>query len=179
LDVAHALQQWSGAKLIAVFCCPAQFDDQGIVNSDSRTIAVPHDYANFIPTDIRGLTFARTPAQVTVIMTPVYVLLRAAMHWCFKALPVHKESCNLCLQFHSKVQNVGVIIPLHLCCFDRLHLVSLQACPAFVWTLQRDRLMLFECTVDVKSALWVLSSCANQALSDNTTGAGFEHHLPG
>ena len=41
-----------------------QFDDQGIVNSDSRTIAVPHDYANYIPTDIRGLTFARTPAQV-------------------------------------------------------------------------------------------------------------------
>ena len=42
-----------------------QFDDQGIVNSDSRTIAVPHDYANFIPTDIRGTTFARTPAQVS------------------------------------------------------------------------------------------------------------------
>ena len=43
-----------------------QFDDQGIVNSDSRTIAVPHDYANYIPTDIRGLTFARTPAQVSL-----------------------------------------------------------------------------------------------------------------
>lgn len=41
-----------------------QIDDQGIVNTDSRTIAVPHDYANFIPTDIRGLTFARTPQQV-------------------------------------------------------------------------------------------------------------------
>lgn len=50
-----------------------QFDDQGIVNSDSRTIAVPHDYANYIPTDIRGLTFARTPAQVQLcnrIITP-------------------------------------------------------------------------------------------------------------
>lgn len=45
-----------------------QFDDQGIVNSDSRMIAVPHDYANFIPTDIRGLTFARTPQQVLNII---------------------------------------------------------------------------------------------------------------
>ncbi|KAA6422535.1 MAG: hypothetical protein FRX49_07396, partial [Trebouxia sp. A1-2] len=45
-----------------------QFDDQGIVNSDSRTIAVPHDYANYIPTDIRGLTFARTPAQALNII---------------------------------------------------------------------------------------------------------------
>lgn len=45
-----------------------QFDDQGIVNSDSRTIAVPHDYANFIPTDIRGTTFARTPAQALNII---------------------------------------------------------------------------------------------------------------
>ncbi len=53
-------------KAYSRVCCPAQFDDQGIVNSDSRTIAVPHDYANYIPTDIRGLTFARTPAQVPV-----------------------------------------------------------------------------------------------------------------
>lgn len=45
-----------------------QFDDQGIVNSDPRTIAVPHDYANFIPTDIRGLTYSRTPAQVLNII---------------------------------------------------------------------------------------------------------------
>ena len=29
---------------------------------------MPHDYANFIPTDIRGLTFARTPQQVLNII---------------------------------------------------------------------------------------------------------------
>lgn len=52
---------WEGFSYV-VFV--VQFDDQGIVNSDSRTIAVPHDYANYIPTDIRGTTFARTPAQV-------------------------------------------------------------------------------------------------------------------
>ena len=49
-----------------IFPLLVQIDDQGIVNTDSRTIAVPHDYANFIPTDIRGLTFARTPQQVLV-----------------------------------------------------------------------------------------------------------------
>ena len=54
---------FSVERLLSLLC-DVQFDDQGIVNSDSRTIAVPHDYANYIPTDIRGLTFARTPAQV-------------------------------------------------------------------------------------------------------------------
>ena len=58
-DTAHGCV-WKGSRVLGV----VQFDDQGIVNSDSRTIAVPHDYANFIPTDIRGTTFARTPAQV-------------------------------------------------------------------------------------------------------------------
>ena len=57
------------ASLAATFVV-VQFDDQGIVNSDSRTIAVPHDYANFIPTDIRGTTFARTPAQVSHVFVP-------------------------------------------------------------------------------------------------------------
>lgn len=51
-------------KVLLMLALFVQFDDQGLVNSDSRTIAVPHDYANYIPTDIRGLTFARTPAQV-------------------------------------------------------------------------------------------------------------------
>jgi len=41
-----------------------QFDDQGLVNSDPRNIAVPDTFINNIPTDIRGLTFSRTPQQL-------------------------------------------------------------------------------------------------------------------
>lgn len=41
-----------------------QFDDQGIVNTDPRNIAVPDGFINLIPTDIRGLTFSRTPQMV-------------------------------------------------------------------------------------------------------------------
>lgn len=42
-----------------------QFDDQGIVNTDPRNIAVPDGFINLIPTDIRGLTFSRTPQMVS------------------------------------------------------------------------------------------------------------------
>ena len=41
-----------------------QSDDQGLVNTDPRTIAVPDAFINNIPTDIRGLTFSRTPQQL-------------------------------------------------------------------------------------------------------------------
>ena len=41
-----------------------QFDDQGLLNTDPRTIAVPESYVNNIPTDIRGVSFSRTPAMV-------------------------------------------------------------------------------------------------------------------
>ncbi|KAK9837750.1 hypothetical protein WJX74_004245 [Apatococcus lobatus] len=46
-----------------------QFDDQGLVNTDPRNIAVPAQYINLIPTDVQGLTFSRTPAQVINILT--------------------------------------------------------------------------------------------------------------
>lgn len=42
----------------------AQLDDQGLVNADPRNIAVPDGFVNLFPTDIRGITFARTPQQV-------------------------------------------------------------------------------------------------------------------
>ncbi len=35
-----------------------------MVNSDPRNIAVPDTFINNIPTDIRGLTFSRTPQQL-------------------------------------------------------------------------------------------------------------------
>ena len=41
-----------------------QSDDQGLLNTDPRTIAVPDTFVNNIPTDIRGLTFSRTPLQL-------------------------------------------------------------------------------------------------------------------
>jgi hypothetical protein len=45
----------------------AQFDDQGLVQTDPRFIAVPDGYINLIPTDVRGLTFNRAPQQVTCL----------------------------------------------------------------------------------------------------------------
>ena len=45
-----------------------QFDDQGLLNTDPRTIAVPESYVNNIPTDIRGVSFSRTPAMVSAVM---------------------------------------------------------------------------------------------------------------
>ncbi|KAK9838781.1 hypothetical protein WJX74_003291 [Apatococcus lobatus] len=38
-----------------------QIDDQGLLNKDPRFIAIPGSYVNNIPTDIRGLSFSRTP----------------------------------------------------------------------------------------------------------------------
>ena len=45
-----------------------QFDDQGLVNTDPRFIAVPDGYINLIPTDVRGLTFNRSPQMVRAPM---------------------------------------------------------------------------------------------------------------
>lgn len=38
-----------------------QIDDQGLLNKDPRFITVPGSFVNNIPTDIRGLSFSRTP----------------------------------------------------------------------------------------------------------------------
>ncbi|DBB03426.1 hypothetical protein WJX82_005723 [Trebouxia sp. C0006] len=46
-----------------------QFDDQGLINTDARTIAVPDSYINIIPTDVRGITFSRTPQMNINILT--------------------------------------------------------------------------------------------------------------
>ena len=47
-----------------VFFPRAQLDDQGLVQADPRNIAVPDQFPNMVPTDIRGLTFSRTPQMV-------------------------------------------------------------------------------------------------------------------
>ncbi|KAK9841033.1 hypothetical protein WJX81_006662 [Elliptochloris bilobata] len=46
-----------------------QLDDQGLVNTDPRYIIVPDGMVNLVPTDIRGLTFSRTPAMLINILT--------------------------------------------------------------------------------------------------------------
>jgi hypothetical protein len=46
-----------------------QVDDQGLVNTDPRNIAVPNTWVNLIPTDVRGLTFSRTPQMNINILT--------------------------------------------------------------------------------------------------------------
>lgn len=43
--------------------------DQGLVNTDPRFIAVPDQFVNLIPTDIRGLTLNRTPQQIINVLT--------------------------------------------------------------------------------------------------------------
>ncbi len=53
-----------------------QFDDQGLVNTDPRTIALPDGFFNSMPTDIHGITFNRTPKMVCS-------LLRLAVQWSF------------------------------------------------------------------------------------------------
>lgn len=46
-----------------------QMDDQGLLNKDPRFIAIPGSFVNNIPTDIRGLSFARTPLMNLNILT--------------------------------------------------------------------------------------------------------------
>ncbi len=38
------------------------------MQADPRNIAVPDGFVNLVPTDIRGLTFARTPQMVRCIL---------------------------------------------------------------------------------------------------------------
>jgi len=46
-----------------------QIDDQGLLNKDPRFITIPGSFVNNIPTDIRGLSFARTPLMNLNILT--------------------------------------------------------------------------------------------------------------
>lgn len=50
-------------------CCITQVDDQGLVNTDPRNIAVPNTWVNLIPTDVRGLTYSRTPQMVRIVLS--------------------------------------------------------------------------------------------------------------
>jgi len=44
-------------------------DDQGLIQTDPRFIAVPSQLVNMVPTDVLGLTFSMTPQQVLRIVT--------------------------------------------------------------------------------------------------------------
>ena len=62
LRQCRLLRSLRSSQLWRDFC--TQFDDQGLVNTDPRFIAVPASYINLIPTDVRGLTFNRSPQMV-------------------------------------------------------------------------------------------------------------------
>ena len=59
---------------ITVCCLCLQMDDQGLVNTDPRNIAVPNTWVNLVPTDVRGLTFSRTP-QMVRISSPAHMIV--------------------------------------------------------------------------------------------------------
>ena len=42
-----------------------QLDDQGLIQDDSRFIAVPDGFINLFPTDIQGISFSRVPQMVS------------------------------------------------------------------------------------------------------------------
>jgi hypothetical protein len=52
-----------------------QVDDQGLVNTDPRYIAVPNAWVNLIPTNVNGLTFSRTPQMVRAYSCVIVSLL--------------------------------------------------------------------------------------------------------
>ena len=59
-------------------CAFLQFDDQGIVNTDPRTIAVPDGFVNLAVTDVHGVAFAITPKQVRCL------LILTSSSWCME-----------------------------------------------------------------------------------------------
>ena len=51
-----------------------QFDDQGLVNTDPRFIAVPDGFINLIMTDVHGITFNLSPKMVSRRLSRLYTL---------------------------------------------------------------------------------------------------------
>lgn len=68
-----------------------QLDDQGLVQADPRNIAVPDGFVNMIPTDIRGLTFSRTPQMVCSLHPCAIPCQRPSNVTCFDASGVTLE----------------------------------------------------------------------------------------
>ena len=52
-----------------------QLDDQGLIQDDSRFIAVPDGFINLFPTDIQGISFSRTPQMVLPCTSILLILL--------------------------------------------------------------------------------------------------------
>jgi hypothetical protein len=63
-----------------------QVDDQGLVNTDPRTIAVPLNFVNMISTDVHGLTFDRTPQMVRRFLFLLYPSLLKVSTASFKPI---------------------------------------------------------------------------------------------
>ena len=70
-----------------------QVDDQGLVNTDPRNVAVPNTWVNLIPTDLRGLTFSRTPQMVSLYTLCVFrCTCMQAVHACRLEVQSHVEA---------------------------------------------------------------------------------------
>ena len=93
-----------------------QMDDQGLVNTDPRTIAVPDYYVNMIPTDVRGLTFSRTPQQVRKVELSMQssMLLWSAATQSVSCSP--KEGLCRDLGLHSQREPLMCTCVLLPCC---------------------------------------------------------------
>lgn len=80
-----------------------QFDDQGIVNSDPRNIAVPDSFINLIPTDVRGITFSRTPQMVSPAVNPTCSVHCCTLLVCVPVLLFYAVviKCNLAMLGHT------------------------------------------------------------------------------
>jgi hypothetical protein len=69
-----------------------QETDQPLMNGNPNFIAVPTRNINLVPTDIRGLTFSRTPQQVRfqqgACRTAVIRFIIISYEWVFAALAI-------------------------------------------------------------------------------------------
>ena len=75
------------------FTSVLQMDDQGLVNTDPRNIAVPNTWVNLIPTDVRGLTFSRTPQMVRALSSFMYPVLVGLCSLSLRQKCVCKSNC--------------------------------------------------------------------------------------
>ena len=128
----------SSAKSLTLCFGILQIDDQGLVNTDPRYIAVPNAWVNLIPTDLRGLTYSRTPEMVSAFMTclsqspsieertPSFshrtsivhaVCAWASVHLKYappELLHHHPECCHLCACVPPIVQSSTIVVSQHV-----------------------------------------------------------------
>ena len=82
-----------------------QIDDQGLLNTDPRNIAIVSaqanvtQYINNFPTDVQGISFSRTPAQVTDFSESWLHKSLASVRCFFEQMMLYAPVLLLCM-FH-------------------------------------------------------------------------------